>query len=141
MEGFLGIGFWEILLIFIVILALLGPRRLPEIAARIGTLFRKLKRASHDLTSELSKEVDGTRDAGEKPWASLESVKQAASDLASSLTKRGEDAPRSDGESARGSPAPKPAMAVDPAQRTSQSEGKQPGEENIQSDTGTQRTG
>ncbi|MCK4723622.1 MAG: twin-arginine translocase TatA/TatE family subunit, partial [Dehalococcoidia bacterium] len=40
MDGFLGIGFWEVLLILVVILALLGPRRLPEIAARLGTLYR-----------------------------------------------------------------------------------------------------
>ena len=93
MDGFLGIGFWEILLIFIIILALLGPRRLPEIAARIGTLFRRLKRASYDFTSELSREVDGTpRSKDEKPYASLDSVKQAASDLASSLTKKPEGA-------------------------------------------------
>jgi len=92
MDGFLGIGFWEILLIFIIILALLGPRRLPEIAARIGTLFRRLKRASYDFTSELTKEVEGTpREKDEKPFASLDSVRQAASDLASSLTKKPED--------------------------------------------------
>ena len=60
MDGFLGIGFWEILLIFVIILALLGPRKLPEIAARLGTLMRQLKRASFDLTSQLAREVEGT---------------------------------------------------------------------------------
>lgn len=99
MDGFLGIGFWEILLIFVIILALLGPRRLPEIAARIGTLFRRLKRASYDFTSELTKEVDGTpRDKDEKPFASLDSVRQAASDLASSLTKKPEDGDQAIGD-------------------------------------------
>jgi Tat protein translocase TatB subunit len=98
MDGFLGIGFWEVLLIFVIILALLGPRRLPEIAARIGTLFRRLKRASYDFTSELSKEVEGTpRDRDEKPFTSLDSVKQAASDLASSLTRKPEEADKGTG--------------------------------------------
>lgn len=88
MEGFLGVGFWEILLIFIIIIALLGPRRLPEIAARLGTLIRRVKRASHDLTSELAKEVEGKSDKSVKPFASLDGVKQAASDLASALARK-----------------------------------------------------
>jgi len=83
MDGFLGIGFWEILLIFVVVLALLGPRKLPEIAARLGTLFRRLRRASYELTSELTREVEGTpRTDGVN---SLDSLKQAASDLKSSV--------------------------------------------------------
>jgi Tat protein translocase TatB subunit len=83
MDGFLGIGFWEILLIFVIVLALLGPRKLPEIAARLGTLFRRLRRASFDLTAELTREVEGTpRSKDDNP---LDSLRQAASDLKSSV--------------------------------------------------------
>jgi len=89
MDGFLGIGFWEILLIFVIVLALLGPRKLPEIAARLGTLFRRLRRASYELTSELTREVEGTpRTDG---VSSLDSLKQAASDLKSSVFGKAED--------------------------------------------------
>ena len=89
-DGFLGIGFWEILLVFVVIIAVLGPRRLPEIAGRLGTLFRRLKMASHDLTSALTKEVEGTRlKKDENP---LDSLKKAAVDLKSSLIKEVDDA-------------------------------------------------
>ncbi len=90
-EGFLGIGFWEILLVFVVIIAILGPRRLPEIAGRLGTLLRRLKMASRDLTSALTKEVEGT--PLKKDDNPLDSLKKAAIDLKSSLTKEVEDAP------------------------------------------------
>jgi Tat protein translocase TatB subunit len=60
MDSFLGFGFWEIVLVLLIILAVMGPRRLPEIAQRMGTLYRRLKMASRDLTSELTKEVEGT---------------------------------------------------------------------------------
>lgn len=99
MDGFLGIGFWEILLIFVIVLALLGPRKLPEIAARLGTLFRRLRRASFELTSELTREVEGTpRPDGVSPYDSL---KQAASDLKSSVFGGAEDTAEKREEGAR----------------------------------------
>ena len=55
MDGFLGIGFWEIILVFAVVLALIGPRRLPQIAAKLGRTFSQLKRASSDLTCRTDK--------------------------------------------------------------------------------------
>jgi len=57
MDGFFGISFWEILLIFVVGLILVGPKNLPAMAAKAGRAYRRLKRASQDLTSELTKEV------------------------------------------------------------------------------------
>jgi Tat protein translocase TatB subunit len=94
MDGFFGIGFWEILLVLLVILAVLGPRRLPEIAQRMGTLYRKLKMASRDLTSELTKEVEGTPlDKKTGSQDILNPLREAASDLKSSFTKDVEDAP------------------------------------------------
>ncbi|MFA5054605.1 MAG: twin-arginine translocase TatA/TatE family subunit [Dehalococcoidia bacterium] len=57
MDGFFGISFWEILLIFLIGLILVGPRNLPAMAAKAGRAYRRLKRASQDLTSELTKEV------------------------------------------------------------------------------------
>ena len=83
MDGFFGIGIWEILLIFAIILMLLGPRRLPEIASRLGTFYRRLRRASFDFTSQLSKEVEGKPQS--KNEDTFRSLKEAASDLKSSV--------------------------------------------------------
>ena len=60
--GFSGIGIWEILLILIVILVVLGPRRLPEIAKTLGRAVRAIKKASTDLTTTLNRELEETRD-------------------------------------------------------------------------------
>jgi len=84
MDGFLDIGVWELLLIFAIILVLLGPRRLPEIAARLGAFYRRLKRASYDFTSQLSREVDDT--PGQDSGGSFDALKKAASDLKESLS-------------------------------------------------------
>jgi Tat protein translocase TatB subunit len=66
--GFQGIGIWEILLILIVILIVLGPRRLPEIARTLGRAVRAIKKASTDFTTNLTREVEETKD---KPPPSL----------------------------------------------------------------------
>jgi len=60
--GFSGIGIWEILLILIVVLVVLGPRRLPEIARTLGRAVRAIKKASTDLTTTLSRELEETKD-------------------------------------------------------------------------------
>lgn len=90
MDGFLGIGFWEILLVFIIVMALLGPRRLPEIARKLGTLMRHLKSSFSDLTTALTNEVEGTPvKQDENP---LDGLRKAAISLKSSLTRKvGED--------------------------------------------------
>ena len=55
---FFGIGFGEVLLILIVALIIWGPRRLPEIARTLGKTMRALRRATYDLTSAVTKEID-----------------------------------------------------------------------------------
>ena len=60
--GFFGIGAGEILLILIVILIVLGPHRIPEIARTLGKAMRTLKKASFDLTSAVTKEIEASED-------------------------------------------------------------------------------
>ena len=55
---FFGIGFGELLLILILALIVWGPRRLPEIARTLGKMARTLKRASSDLTAEMTREIE-----------------------------------------------------------------------------------
>ena len=57
--GFFGIGGWEILLVLVVALIIWGPRRLPEIARTLGKIVRTLRKASFDLTSTVTKEIEG----------------------------------------------------------------------------------
>jgi len=80
MDSFFGIGIWEILLIFVLVMIFIGPKKLPEMATRLGRMYRNLKRASQDLTSELTKEVNINPDKKiENP------LKRVASDFSAEL--------------------------------------------------------
>ena len=54
-----GLGPWELLVIFLVILLLFGAKRLPEIAQGMGKGIREFKKAMKDTTDELKGAVDG----------------------------------------------------------------------------------
>ena len=56
--GHIGIGLGEVLLILIVALIIWGPKRLPEIARTIGKTMRAFRKATYDLTSQVTKELD-----------------------------------------------------------------------------------
>jgi len=56
-SGFLfgGTGTGEIIIIFVVVLLLFGPRRLPEIARAIGKILSQIRNASNDFRSQIMK--------------------------------------------------------------------------------------
>ena len=53
-----SIGVPEILLILLVILILFGARRLPEIGKGLGKGIREFKKASREITDEITREDD-----------------------------------------------------------------------------------
>ena len=66
-------GPMEIILIFVVILILFGPKRLPEVARMIGRTLDELRKASQDFKDQImaideepdgSDPVDDTREPG-----------------------------------------------------------------------------
>lgn len=52
-----NLGFFEILVIVVLALVLIGPEQMPEFAKNIGKLFRDLKRASNEITDSLQREA------------------------------------------------------------------------------------
>lgn len=54
---FMGIGPLELLLILIIGFLLLGPDKLPEMAAKAGQLFRNFKKATFDLSKTISEDL------------------------------------------------------------------------------------
>jgi TatA/E family protein of Tat protein translocase len=62
-----NIGGSELLVILVVALLLLGPKRLPEVGEALGRTIRRFKQASRDLQDELDTErhlgLDRDRDA------------------------------------------------------------------------------
>ncbi|MDF1544395.1 MAG: twin-arginine translocase TatA/TatE family subunit [bacterium] len=48
-----GMGPWELLVVFLVILLLFGAKRLPEIAQGMGKGIREFKKSMKDTTDEI----------------------------------------------------------------------------------------
>ena len=59
---FSGIGIWEVLLIIVVVLIVLGPHKVPEIARKLGQIVRTIRRASTDLSAAVTRELEITKD-------------------------------------------------------------------------------
>lgn len=69
----LGIGFPELILIFIIALMIFGPRRLPEMAARAGKFIRDLRNMSQGFMTEWQREITAA--------ARLEELQEARQEL------------------------------------------------------------
>ena len=55
---FFGMGMGEILLILIIALIIWGPGKIPEIARTLGKTMRVLRKATSDISTVVTKELD-----------------------------------------------------------------------------------
>jgi sec-independent protein translocase protein TatA len=53
-----GMGPWELLIVFLVILLLFGAKRLPDIAQGLGKGIRDFRKAMKDTTDEIKGSID-----------------------------------------------------------------------------------
>jgi sec-independent protein translocase protein TatA len=53
-------GGWEIVLILAVILILFGAKKLPELAKGLGSGIKEFKKATREVTDEISSAMDDT---------------------------------------------------------------------------------
>lgn len=65
---FLGVGLPELLVILLITLIVVGPQRLPEMAAQIARAMREFRR----YTSTLSREVTGALEDLEKEYKAVQ---------------------------------------------------------------------
>ncbi len=74
----LGVGFPELVLIFIIAMMVFGPRRLPEIVAKVAKTIRDLRAMSQGLMTEWQREITvATRlDELQAAREDIENVKQ-----------------------------------------------------------------
>ena len=79
------IGFWELFIIAIVLLLVLGPERLPEVAKQAAFFIRKARNALYRLRNEMDAEMQGT------PLGDLNKAKQEVADLKSDLKQMGKE--------------------------------------------------
>ena len=52
-----GMGFQEIIVILIIALLVIGPRKLPDVAKSLGKAFREFKNAAEDLKQNFDLET------------------------------------------------------------------------------------
>lgn len=53
-----NLGFTEIIVIFLVIVLLFGPKKIPQIARELGEGIRKMRGAVDDIKQEIMKETE-----------------------------------------------------------------------------------
>ena len=92
------IGFWELLVIAVVLLLVMGPERLPEVAKQAAFLVRKARQGMYRLKTEMQSEMDATpfgdlQKARDEMTSFKNDIKQFGRDLADSAEKNvGDDA-------------------------------------------------
>ncbi len=79
------IGFWELLVIAVVLLLVMGPERLPEVARQAAFLVRKARQGMFRIRSEMRSELEGT------PFEDLENAKREISDFKNDIKQFGRD--------------------------------------------------
>ena len=92
--GFFGIGTGEILLILVLALIIWGPGRLPEIARTLGRTVRALRKASFDLTSTVTKEIEGIENKPTSPPTSQPAETSTKTKTASAGTGKAKKQPK-----------------------------------------------
>ena len=60
---FMSVGTSEILMILLVAIIIVGPNKIIEVARTMGKIMRTLKKASFDLTSTVTKELEDEKAA------------------------------------------------------------------------------
>ncbi len=73
-------GFWELTLIMFVALLVVGPERLPQLAAQAGRWVGQIKRLAANFKHDLSQELD-TEDLQKTIAAPREEMEKLQSDL------------------------------------------------------------
>src|SRR3990170_3448798 len=57
-----GVGFWELILLFLIGLIVLGPERLPRVANQLGTWLGQARRMTRVLKRQLEDELNLEKD-------------------------------------------------------------------------------
>ena len=63
---FSGLGMWEMILIFLVVLLLFGAKRLPEIGSSLGKGIREFKSSVKEIEGELKAPIEERTSASSK---------------------------------------------------------------------------
>ena len=62
-----GIGFWELIILFLIGLIVLGPERLPRVANQLGSWLGQARRMTRVMKRQLEDELDLDKNLGINP--------------------------------------------------------------------------
>lgn len=100
----------EILIIVLLALVVLGPRRLPEMARKMGRWTMELRDAARDITRGLEAEVEEVRAAGEELKAPVDEVKKPFTEIRDEMSGFGRGGHEWKGPKPVSGPTPEDAM-------------------------------
>jgi len=84
---FLGIGLPELIIILLVAVIVVGPKRLPEVAAQLARVIRQLRGYATDVTAQMRSELDDLTREYEQVRKELREFRQAATKDIDSLSR------------------------------------------------------
>lgn len=100
------IGFFELLLIAVVALLVVGPERLPDFARETGRWLRRLRRFTRQATRELSREWQLDEDLNDSKNALQQKLRDVEKLLQNAPDRQAPDTPEADPDNAGSSPDP-----------------------------------
>lgn len=62
-----GVGFWEVILVFLIGLIVLGPERLPRVAHQLGTWLGQARRMTRVMRRQLEDELNFEQELSIRP--------------------------------------------------------------------------
>lgn len=79
------VGFWELFVISVLLLLVMGPERLPEVAKQAAFFVRKARQGIYRLRNEMQSEIGGT------PFEDIHKAGQEMTELKNDLTQMGRE--------------------------------------------------
>jgi Tat protein translocase TatB subunit len=85
MNIFSNIGITELILILLLALLVVGPERLPELAQKLGTTLRDVRKAYENLTKDLGPELASLQESTRELRESVDSVRTIPTEVVQSV--------------------------------------------------------
>ena len=82
----------EIIVIALLALVVLGPKRLPEMARKIGGWMAELRKAAREITAGLEAEINDIREVGRELQSPLDEVKKPFTEIRDEVQGMGTEA-------------------------------------------------
>jgi len=81
------IGLWELIVVFIVALLVIGPDKLPRYAQMLGKALREFRNATQDMTNELKENVVEPLEKAQQPLReAMEPLEEMDREIRSSVS-------------------------------------------------------